>query len=213
MDFGLAKRVEDLPSPDAATREMGGGPLTVHGDHRRHAGLHVAGTDERRAARCAVRPVFLRRDAGRDDERAASVPQAIDDGNAFRGARGTAALGGDIPPRSDGRAAASAGQGRRESLRVHRRGARRSGAAGVVAAARRGRARAARRAAVWRRPALAALVDTRHRTVASVVRRRLGLLAPGLSRAGSRPASFDRLPCFRSTTTRAIPTRTTSLKG
>ena len=26
MDFGLAKRVEDLPSPDQATREFGGGP-------------------------------------------------------------------------------------------------------------------------------------------------------------------------------------------
>ena len=30
MDFGLAKRVEDLPSPDAATREMGG-QLTAQG--------------------------------------------------------------------------------------------------------------------------------------------------------------------------------------
>ena len=31
MDFGLAKRVEVLPAPDAATREMGGGALTVQG--------------------------------------------------------------------------------------------------------------------------------------------------------------------------------------
>ena len=31
MDFGLAKRVEDLPSPDQATREMGTAQLTVHG--------------------------------------------------------------------------------------------------------------------------------------------------------------------------------------
>ena len=31
MDFGLAKRVEVLSSPDTATREMGGGQLTVQG--------------------------------------------------------------------------------------------------------------------------------------------------------------------------------------
>jgi eukaryotic-like serine/threonine-protein kinase len=31
MDFGLAKRVEDLPSPDQATREMATAQLTVHG--------------------------------------------------------------------------------------------------------------------------------------------------------------------------------------
>src|SRR5580765_5046255 len=31
MDFGLAKRVEDLPSPDAATRELAAKPLTAHG--------------------------------------------------------------------------------------------------------------------------------------------------------------------------------------
>jgi serine/threonine-protein kinase len=31
MDFGLAKRVEDLPSPDQATRELGMAQLTVHG--------------------------------------------------------------------------------------------------------------------------------------------------------------------------------------
>ena len=31
MDFGLAKRVEVLSAPDAATREMGGGALTVQG--------------------------------------------------------------------------------------------------------------------------------------------------------------------------------------
>ena len=48
MDFGLAKRVEDLPSPDQATREMGGGATDRPGDHRRHAGLHVAGAGERR---------------------------------------------------------------------------------------------------------------------------------------------------------------------
>ena len=55
MDFGLAKRVEELPSPDAATREIGAAQLTAHGRHRRHARLHVAGADERRAARCAIR--------------------------------------------------------------------------------------------------------------------------------------------------------------
>ena len=31
MDFGLAKRVEDLPSPDQATREIGAAQLTAHG--------------------------------------------------------------------------------------------------------------------------------------------------------------------------------------
>jgi eukaryotic-like serine/threonine-protein kinase len=31
MDFGLAKRVEDLPSPDQATRELGAAHLTAHG--------------------------------------------------------------------------------------------------------------------------------------------------------------------------------------
>ena len=31
MDFGLAKRVEDLPSPDQGTRELGAAQLTVHG--------------------------------------------------------------------------------------------------------------------------------------------------------------------------------------
>jgi serine/threonine protein kinase len=31
MDFGLAKRVEDLPSPDQATRELGAAQLTAHG--------------------------------------------------------------------------------------------------------------------------------------------------------------------------------------
>ena len=31
MDFGLAKRVEDLPSPDQATREFGPAQLTTHG--------------------------------------------------------------------------------------------------------------------------------------------------------------------------------------
>src|SRR5712692_1253302 len=45
MDFGLAKRIEDLPPPDAATREMGA-QLTAHGSHCRHARLHVAGASE-----------------------------------------------------------------------------------------------------------------------------------------------------------------------
>jgi TolB-like protein len=31
MDFGLAKRVDDLPSPDQATRELGAAPLTARG--------------------------------------------------------------------------------------------------------------------------------------------------------------------------------------
>ena len=31
MDFGLAKRVEDLPSPDQPTRELESAPLTAHG--------------------------------------------------------------------------------------------------------------------------------------------------------------------------------------
>ena len=31
MDFGLAKRVDDLPSPDQATREIGATQLTAHG--------------------------------------------------------------------------------------------------------------------------------------------------------------------------------------
>ena len=31
MDFGLAKRVEDLPSPDAATRAIGEPQLTAQG--------------------------------------------------------------------------------------------------------------------------------------------------------------------------------------
>jgi eukaryotic-like serine/threonine-protein kinase len=31
MDFGLAKRVEDLPSPDQATHETGATQLTAHG--------------------------------------------------------------------------------------------------------------------------------------------------------------------------------------
>jgi serine/threonine-protein kinase len=31
MDFGLAKQVEDLPSPDQATRELGAAQLTAHG--------------------------------------------------------------------------------------------------------------------------------------------------------------------------------------
>ena len=31
MDFGLAKQVEDLPSPDQVTREIGGAQLTAHG--------------------------------------------------------------------------------------------------------------------------------------------------------------------------------------
>ena len=48
MDFGLAKRVEDLPSPDQATREMRSGPTDCPRDHRRHARLHVAGAGERR---------------------------------------------------------------------------------------------------------------------------------------------------------------------
>ena len=90
MDFGLAKRVEDLPSPDAATREMAAAQLTAHGT--------IVGTPDYMspeqmkgvAARRAVRPVFLRRDSGRDDRRAASVPPAIDGGNVLGGAARTA---------------------------------------------------------------------------------------------------------------------------
>ncbi len=51
MDFGLAKRVEDLPSPDQATREMATGPTDCPRHDRRHARLHVAGAGERRRTR------------------------------------------------------------------------------------------------------------------------------------------------------------------
>ncbi len=90
MDFGLAKRVEDLPSPDQATREIGASSTDCPRVHRRHPGLHVARAGERRHARCALRLVFLRRDSGRDDQRAASVPPAIDGGDALCGAPRTA---------------------------------------------------------------------------------------------------------------------------
>ena len=80
MDFGLAKRVEDLPSPDQATREIGAAQLTAHGT--------IVGTPDYMSpeqvkgvtARRALRPVFLRRDSGRDDRaggiRSASHPRA-----------------------------------------------------------------------------------------------------------------------------------------
>ena len=66
MDFGLAKRVEELPSPDQATREMAA-QLTAHGN--------IVGTPDYMSpeqvkgvtARRALRPVFLRRDSRRDD--------------------------------------------------------------------------------------------------------------------------------------------------
>ena len=90
MDFGLAKRVEDLPSPDQATRELAAAQLTAHGS--------IVGTPDYMSPEqvkgvtldCALRLVFLRRDSGRDDQRAASVPPAIDGGDALGGAARTA---------------------------------------------------------------------------------------------------------------------------
>ena len=62
----------------------------------------------------------------------------------------------------------------------------------------------------WKRPALGRAGDrVWHWWATWLVKCRTR--APGSP--APRPASFDRLPCFRSTTTRAIPTRTTSPKA
>ena len=90
MDFGLAKRVEDLPSPDQATREIGAAQLTAHGS--------IVGTPDYMSPE-QVKGVTL--DARSDlfsfgvilaemIERAASVPTAIDGGDALCGAPRTA---------------------------------------------------------------------------------------------------------------------------
>ena len=131
MDFGLAKRVEDLPSPDQATCEIEG-PTDGPRGHRRHTGLHVARAGKGRHTRCAFRLVFLRRDSGRDDRRRASVPPAIDWGDARCGAARTAPSERRHAARSHGPRAPSAGQDPWGSLRVGRRRARRSGPAGLV---------------------------------------------------------------------------------
>ena len=90
MDFGLAKRVEDLPSPDQATGEIGAAQLTAHGS--------IVGTPDYMSPE-QVKGVTL--DARSDlfsfgvilaemIERAASVPPAIDGGDALGGAPRTA---------------------------------------------------------------------------------------------------------------------------
>ena len=205
-----------MPSPDAATREMGGAQLTAHGT--------IVGTPDYMspeqvkgaAARRAIRPFFLRRDAGRDDRRAASVPQAIHDGDLFRRAPRTARARRRHPSGGDGRAAASAGQGCRGSLRVRRGCARRSGA--------RWPGRPGRPASTSRSRPARAWLESAGRGRARHPRRRSGGVSARAFRTScarprarrkrrSRPVSFDRSPCFRSTTTRAIPTRTISPKG
>ena len=200
---------------DAATREIGSRPTDGPRRHRRHARLHVAGAGERAAARRAIRPLFLRRDAGRDDGWAASVPPAIDDGNVFRRAlasrRRSAAtfLGRDASAASVcwRRMSPIATRRSRTCAPIWRRWPRRPR---TVTGQKRRRRRDGCHGNGWRSAPLAVLV-----VAAAYLVRAFRSLALGLQRRRRRPrlVSFDRLPCFRSTTTRAIPTRTTSPKG
>ena len=63
MDFGLAKRMADLPAPDDATVEMKP-QLDSPGDNSRHSRLHVAGTGEGPAAGCSLGRIFFWRNSG-----------------------------------------------------------------------------------------------------------------------------------------------------
>ena len=214
MDFGLAKRRRG--SAVARRRHSRWGRSTDGPRrHRRHARLHVAGASERRAARRAIRPVLLRRDAGGDDGRAASVPQAVHDGNLFRRAPRTAGARRRYPSGGDGPAAAAARQGRRGSLRVHRGRARRSGTAGRIVRAVGGQTPApARRSRGDGRPW--ALSRSCWSAAAAYLLARSGCSAPGLARAGGggrrRCHSIDCRPSARQLLGRSRP-RTISPKG
>ena len=85
MDFGLAKRIEDLPSPDQATRKLGA-RLDRPWLPRRHTGLHVARAGKEDRPRSAIRLVFFGVILAEMIQRAASVPTAIDWRDAFGGA-------------------------------------------------------------------------------------------------------------------------------
>ena len=86
MDFGLARRVEDLPAPDAATRELAAAQLTAHG-------MIVGTPDYMSPEQVKGAPLDARSDffsfgvmLAEMIERSASVSPAIDAGNAFSGA-------------------------------------------------------------------------------------------------------------------------------
>jgi serine/threonine protein kinase len=83
MDFGLAKRLEDLPAPDAATRELSGGQLTAHGmivgtpdymSPEQVKGLPLDGRSDLFSYGVMLAEMTERRNpAGDDDDRAASA--------------------------------------------------------------------------------------------------------------------------------------------
>ena len=80
LDFGLAKFAEPA-SPGPAQ--------TATPRHRRHGGVHVAGTGRGQAGGCAERHLQPRRGALRDGDRQAPVPARYGDGDAGGGgARG-----------------------------------------------------------------------------------------------------------------------------
>ena len=129
MDFGLAKRVEDLPSPDQATREIGAAQLTAHGsivgtpDYM--SPEQVKGvTLDARSDLFSFGVILAEMISGRHPFRQPSTGETL---SAVL--REPPDLSGDIPQGLTS-PAPSAGQEPRGSLRVGRRRARRSGGAG-----------------------------------------------------------------------------------
>ena len=186
MDFGLAKRVEDLPSPDQATREMAAAQLTAHG--------RIVGTPDYMspeqvkgvAARCrsdlfSFGVILAEMIGGRHPFRQPSTGETL---SAVL--REPPDLSGDIPhgltalvrrllAKDPEDRYASAAEVRADLARLA------SASATIVAAPRR----ATRATAAWRRPAVGASRSSscwRRGLPARDVR----ILAPGCSRAGGR---------------------------
>ena len=157
MDFGLAKRVEDLPSPDQATREIGAAQLTAHGtivgtpDYM--SPEQVKGvTLDARSDLFSFGVILAEMISGRHPFRQPSTGETL---SAVL--REPPDLSDDMPHGLTALVAPSAGQEPRGSLRVGRRRARRSGTAGlVVGSHRRGAAPRHGAPAVWKRLAWSA---------------------------------------------------------
>ena len=110
MDFGLAKRVEDLPSPDEATRELGNAQLTAHGaivgtpDYMSPEQVKGAALDAR-SDLFSFGVILAEMTSGRHPFRQPSTG-----GDALCGAARTARSRQSVSPRLRRRCATSAGQ-------------------------------------------------------------------------------------------------------